>query len=398
LNELRVAMIIQAYLPRIGGAERQLAALAPLLQAEGCDVHVITRRFPGLAPFELINDVPVHRLPIPGPKFVASGSFTLSAMPLLKRIRPHILHAHELLSPSTTAVAAKRAFGIPVVAKVLRGGLLGDIAKLKRKFLGQRRMRLFRKYIDAFIVISREIDEELAEFGISNSSRRAIPNGVDTLRFQPVSSDKKSDLRRLLYLPDAPIVVYSGRLVAEKRLDLLIDIWPKIRKVHKDAFLLILGEGETERMLKERQTCGMEFRGAVADVVPYLQSADLFVLPSSTEGLSNALLEALACGICSVATSVGGTRDVIIHGENGWLVPAEQPAHLMEAILMLLSDSELRRNLGQAGRNQILQNYSLSSVASQLVSLYREIGGPQEFFPAKNQLLEPNLCTTFRES
>jgi hypothetical protein len=120
-------MIIQAYYPHVGGAEQQLMALVPLLQARGVEINILTRRYPGLNSFEIIGGAPVHRLPIPGPKAVASTIFTLSALPLLARLRPHLIHAHELLSPTTTAVAAKRLFGIPVVAKVLRGGTLGDI-------------------------------------------------------------------------------------------------------------------------------------------------------------------------------------------------------------------------------------------------------------------------------
>jgi glycosyltransferase involved in cell wall biosynthesis len=103
-NKIRVAMIIQSYHPRVGGAERQLAALAPLLQAQGVDVHILTRRYAGLKSFEVIDGIPVHRLPIPGSRPVASLSFSLSAQPLLYRLKPNLVHAHELLSPTTTAV------------------------------------------------------------------------------------------------------------------------------------------------------------------------------------------------------------------------------------------------------------------------------------------------------
>jgi glycosyltransferase involved in cell wall biosynthesis len=159
-------MIIQAYHPHVGGAERQLMALVPLLQARGVEINILTRRYPGLKPFEMIGGAPVHRLPIPGPKPVASTAFTLAALPLLARLRPHVIHAHELLSPTTTAVAAKRLYNTPVVAKVLRGGVLGDIDKLQKKPLGQRRLATFRRQVDAFITISQEIDDELAALGV----------------------------------------------------------------------------------------------------------------------------------------------------------------------------------------------------------------------------------------
>jgi len=176
-QRLHVAMIIQAYLPLLGGAERQLAALAPLLSDQGVDISVITRRYPELKEFEWVDGVPVYRLPVPGPKPVASLAFSLAALPLLQRLRPDVIHAHELLSPTTTAVTAKRRFHIPVVAKVLRGGVLGDLAKLERKPFGRKRMQTFKQQVDRFIVISQEIDAELASGGWLRRSGFLFPTG-----------------------------------------------------------------------------------------------------------------------------------------------------------------------------------------------------------------------------
>ena len=165
-SPLRVAMIIQGYHPRVGGAERQLAAVAPRLQARGLDVHVLTRRYPGLAAEETVNGVPVHRLPIPGPKRVGSLVFLAAALLKLRQLRPQIIHAHELLSPTTTALAARRLWKTPVVAKVLRGGAVGDLAKLRRNSLSASRLCPLQTQVDRFIVVSREIDRELEAAGI----------------------------------------------------------------------------------------------------------------------------------------------------------------------------------------------------------------------------------------
>ncbi|MCB0208056.1 MAG: glycosyltransferase family 4 protein [Anaerolineae bacterium] len=372
-DTLRTAMIIQAYHPHIGGAERQLAALAPLLHNQGVDVQVLTRRYPGLAPFEQIDGVPVHRLPIPGPKPMASFSFTMTALPLLRQLKPDVIHAHELLSPTTTAVTAKRLFRVPVVAKVLRGGVLGDVAKLKSKPLGSNRISSFRKHVDAFITISHEIDEELAELGIGQERRPFIPNGVDTERFKPLPSAARKVLRQNLSLPDVPIVIFTGRLAAEKRVDQLVALWPEVRAVQPDALLLVLGTGEEETALKKAAGDGVRFEGRVDDVVPYLQAADLFVLPSATEGLSNALLEALSSGMATVATKVGGAPDVIDHQRSGWLVPPDQPAALQEAIITLLSQPDCRTELGRRGRDYIVSKYALPVIAERLRTLYERV-------------------------
>lgn len=370
---LHVAMMIQAYLPLLGGAERQLAALAPLLKNQGVDVSVITRRYPGLPAFEVIDDVPVYRLPVPGPKPVASLSFSLAALPLLGRLRPDVIHAHELLSPTTTAVTAKRRFGIPVVAKVLRGGVLGDLAKLERKFLGRKRMQTFKQQVDSFIIISQEIDAELAAWGVTPERRVFIPNGVDTQRFAPVQLPQKERLRQELGLGEGETAVYAGRLVAEKCVDQLIGLWPQVREIYSRAQLLVLGSGPEEQKLAQLAGEGVHFLGNVPDVAPYLQAADLFILPSATEGLSNAMLEALATGLPVITTRVGGAPDIITHQKSGWLVAPHQPDEWLEAILTLFTLAEKRHDLGRQGRQKVAATYGLAATAEKLVGLYGRV-------------------------
>lgn len=382
MSDLRVAMIIQAYLPHVGGAERQLAALAPLLQVQGVDVHVITRRFRGLSAYEMMNGVPVHRIPVPGPKPLAALSFTAASLPLLHRLKPDVIHAHELLSPLTTAVAAKILFRVPVVAKVLRGGTLGDMEKISRSSLGRLRINWYKRNVNSFITISQEIDQELQQAGVNVEKRFHVPNGVDTRKFMPVSQLQKLGLRRVLSLPDGPVVVYSGRLAPEKNVDQLLNIWPVIKRLHKNATLLILGEGEKEADLKRRSSDGVRFEGRVENVVLYLQASDLFVLPSSTEGLSNAMLEAMACGLPVIATHVGGAPDLIRHGHSGWLIPAGNQRYLREGLLTLLADPDRCRFMGYEARKWIVKHYSLSAVAHQLVELYHNVAHRPALLPS----------------
>ncbi len=169
-------------------------------------------------------------------------------------MKPDIIHAHELLSPTTTAVAAKRLLGTPVVAKVLRGGVLGDIAKLQRSRSGLKRLAIFKEYVDAFVVISREIDAELAGLGIPVIRRFFNPNGVDTRRFLPLSLPEREKLRIKLGFSTGPIVVFTGRLSAEKRTDRLIKLWPSVRAIHPHAYLLIWGQAKR----KMRSRCKLE--------------------------------------------------------------------------------------------------------------------------------------------
>lgn len=376
----RVAMLIQKYYPHVGGAERQVQRLAPLLQARGFDVCVITRHAEGLPSEEMIDGVPVYRVPARGPKAVAALSYIFSTVRLLSKLHPDLIHAHEILSPASTAVFAKFLFGVPVIVKILRGGILGDIYKIKRRPLGLQRFHVLSRNIDAFVVISQEIDQELAELQVPPEKRAFISNGVDTEVFAPLSDAEKQNVRTGLdLLPGALLVVYLGRLTGEKRVDHLLRIWPAIRAACPQAELIVVGTGDEEISLRAQAAslAGVRFTGAVDDAMRYLQAADLFVLPSATEGLSNSMLEALSTGLPVLATSVGGTPDVITHNVNGYLIPPDDVPALQNSLLQLLADGELRARLGREARQRILNNFSLESVAARLETLYHHVMSSQ---------------------
>ena len=370
----RVAMIIQRYLPHMGGAERQIHQLAPRLSALGYEIHVLTRHEKGLLRYEVIDGVPIHRLPSIGPKALASATFTAAALLELKRLDPHLGHAHEILTPARVALFSKRIINRPIVLKLLRGGDLGDIYKLKRRPFWRTYFEGLKRSLDAFIVISQEIDAELSALGVPKEKRVLLPNGVDTERSIPISEDQKIKLRAQLSLPSqATIVAYAGRLVPEKRVDHLLKIWNNIRSKYYDACLLIVGGGEEEQRLRKMLVEGVQFTGQVREAVPYLQAADLFVLPSSTEGLSNSMLEAMSCGLPVLATTVGGAPDVIRHHENGYLIPPDDVESLQRGLETLLGDRTLRFTLGSNARARILADFSLDSVARRLAALYARL-------------------------
>lgn len=370
----RVAMLIQRYLPHVGGAERQLQQLAPRLRDLGFDVHIITRREPGLLAFETIDDVPVHRMPSVGPKPLAATTFTTAALTTLKELQPDVVHAHEILTPAAIAIQSKKVNNHPVVVKLLRGGMRGDIYKLKRRPFWKSYLNSLMRSVDGFVTISREIDWELQALGVDLQKRFFVPNGVDTARYLPASEEHRQTLRASLSLPPlARIVIYAGRLVPEKRIDSLLKVWDQIRAQHVDAHLLILGNGAEGSRLRAMAGSGVQFAGQVDDAAPYLQSADLFVLPSSTEGLSNSMLEAMSCGLPVLATTVGGAPDVIEQDVHGCLIAPEDVDSLQAGLDALLSDQDRRFRLGAAARARIISDFSLDSVADRLSALYSRL-------------------------
>lgn len=374
-DTLHVAMIIQGYFPRIGGAERQLAALAPFLAAEGVAISVLTRRYAGFKPFEMIDNVPVHRLPIPGPVPTAALVFTAAAIPLLWRLKPNLVHAHEMFSPATTAIAAKQALGLPYAVTAHRSGPLGDVLRMQQRPFGKGRLERITKTADAFFTISHEIDQEFEQIlGIEAQRRHYVPNGVDPEKYHPVSAEAKTALRRELNLPtEGTITLYAGRLSEEKRVRYLVETWPTIRAKHPDASLLILGQGPEEASLKAKTSDGVIFGGAVHNVPPYLQAADVFVLPSIAEGFSVAMLEAMASELAVVITDVGGARDAIDDGVHGLVIPPDDQPALEQALLAVLGDQASRQRMGQAARQRVQQEFALSVIAKQLRGLYEGV-------------------------
>lgn len=374
---MRVAMITHGYAPRIGGAERQLGAVAPVLQSHGVDVSILTRRLPHTPAFELIDGVPVYRFPIPGPKPLAALTFILTVLPAIKKLAPDILHAHEFISPATSAWLAHRVYNIPFILTAHLSGPQGDVQRMRRKFLGKARLSLFRKEASAFVSISSEIDAELEGMGVPDFKRRSIGNGVDTHRFTPVESLEKQRMRAQLGLPDqALLAVFVGRLVPIKRLDILLGIWPRVLEKHPEAILLIAGSGPLEDELRAAAEEGVRFLGSQEDILPVLKASDLFLLPSDAEGLPVALLEAMSCGLPSVVTRVGGIPDVVTSHQDGILVPAGSPDAFLQAVLLLLDNPDMRGLIGKNARKRIIQKYSVEDMATRLIELYQQIIHP----------------------
>ena len=380
MKPLRVATVIHGYFPRVGGAETQLRALVPHLQAQGIEMTILTRRYdPKLPAFQKVDGISVYRLPAPGHKIVASLLFTITSFFRLLRLRPQLIHAHEFISPATVALLAERWMKNPIVVTSHRSGEIGDVQKMQRKKSGALRLEALRKQVSKFVVISDEIWDELLGIGVDPEKLINITNGVDTERFTPPSADKKLALRTQVKItPDAQLVIFTGRLVPEKRLDLLISLWPALREKHPKAELMIVGEGVEEARLKAMAGEGIRFMGSTNDVLPFLQMADIFVLPSIAEGLSVALLEAMSCGLAPLLTDVGGAREVVHHQKNGWIVPPDDPDALLVGLQTLFDDEKMLLKRGQAARQRVVAEFSIQIAAKKLSNLYFTLAGRKE--------------------
>ncbi len=371
---MRVAVISLYYPPTLSGVSTLLINTAPHFTAAGIDLHIITPRLIDQPAPEAAPGTTLHRLASARVGQYASKRFVFDAVQRLRELRPNVLHTYELLQPTTIGLIAKTLWRIPLVAtSITSGELLGDIARMRRAKLGRYRLNALRNQLDHFIGLSRTIDREAESIGIPAERRSVIPSSIDTTRFTPVSAQCRSDLRRQLNLPDAPIVIYTGRLSPEKRLKNLIAVWPQIRAIQPEAVLLLVGSGPEEDHLRAMAGVGVIFIQSTLQVEWYLQTANVFVLPSIAEGMSLSLVEAMATGLPVVITGVGGAQEAIEHGQSGWIVPPDDSSALKDSILNLLGNPDQSAAFGLRARETAIAKFSIESCVQKLLQVYERV-------------------------
>lgn len=380
-----VAMIINVFYPSIGGAQTHTLRACQQLQQLGVPVLVVTRYHPGLARYEEIDGVPTYRVGLPSKlKALAAISYIWGALWVLfsQRRRYSVLHCHQMVSPMTIGIMARLLLRKPVVINPHRSGPIGDVGilTLRRPVTGRLRFAAARRWGDAFISIAREIHDELRGVGIAEDKIWDISNGVSLEHFKPLTSEERATLRETLSLPAGRLVVFTGRLSHAKGLDVLLDAWPQVVAAVPDAQLVLVGAGTIQPDLEaQAQARGVanqvHFIGGRSDVAPYLQAADSFVLPSRTEGLPVSLLEAMACALPCVATTVGGNVEVLSDGVSGRLVPSEDVGALAQAMIESLTDPAAAGWAEQA-RQHIIRHRSLRAVAERYIEMYTALVTP----------------------
>lgn len=373
-----VAMILHDFYPSIGGAQTHTLALSRALRARGVDVMAVTRPHPGTPAYEEVQGIPTYRVGIRGGRTVAGLSYLIAGFAILarERHRYQILHCHQMISPMTLALMARALPGKRLVINPHGRGPCGDVAKLTRlrPLTGKLRVAAALRWGDAFVAIAREIHDELRTMGAPEERIWDIVNGVDVDRFAPASPDERMNLRRRLGLPDGRLVVFVGRLTIAKALDVLLNAWAQRDATLADAHLVIVGDGELRAdLVRQAHALGIEqsvvFTGGTNDASAYLRCCDAFVLPSRTEGMPVALLEAMACGLPCVATRVGGSAEVIEDGIGGRLVAPEDAGALARALAEALATPVW----GTHARQRIQDRYAIDTVAQRYVTMYERL-------------------------
>lgn len=289
----------------------------------------------------------------------------------LAAFEPEIVHASFALGPLDWALPAVcRELDVPLVATVHvaldhRPSLPGRVADWVYRAYGPT-----LRACDRVIVMSERQAGRVRALGVDPERIAILPHGVDVDRYHPGPSTFKAGLG------DRLLATFLGRIDAEKNVGLLLQAWQQLAPPHR-GHLAIAGDGYLRRPLEARyrhlpHTQWLGFIAEEAARIDLLRGTDLFVLPSSVEGLSLALLEAMACGAVPLVTDVGADGEVAA-GVGEVLDPSGLGQTLEPAMAQLLAQPEELARLGRLARRRIEERYSQVTNMARLQGLYREV-------------------------
>lgn len=432
IHKPRIYVTITTFFPLVGGAETQTLAQCQRLLETGHDVHIFTFHHKDSWPAEeSVKGVPVKRvaglflgrrekLPRPVRQLlyllaIFAMSWTiwrhrkdfdvLQVCQFSVLVLPLAIVCRLARKPMTVVVisaGADKATKTRKAAKLLAGPLDpnapwlrvdgktwidGDLYGLKQAgTLVVNCTRTILKQVGAVvIVLSSRMRRYLQENNFNLPGTQLVPNGVDVARFQP-TVENESKKR-------AQTVVCVSNARYEKGLDVLLQAWRLVHQRQPEAKLVIVGDGPMQEQLEQMADAlkisqSVEFAGLRNDVPDQLHRGLISVLPSRWEGMSNALLEAMASGLACVATRVSGSEDVIQHGVNGLLVDVENYEEMAQALITLLQDPALTQKYGAEARITIEQGYTLEHTLSRYTSIYQRLTTSEEHSDDKLMLQE----------
>lgn len=352
---------------RAGGAEQQARLQAEELVRRGHDVVVLCPSAPGVAP-GAINGVAVVRLR--RARGQRLGRFTyllhLAGWVFLRGPRFEIVHVHMANLQADVVVLASRMRRVRVHVKVANSGIHGETRRLAQVAKLTRWYGL--RHADAIQALSEESATEVERIGVSLDRVVRIPNGV---RLPTLPRERHAAKRALGLHEETGVVLYAGRFARYKGLADLLEAWRIVRT--QGWQLVLVGENASDDPFGEiPDQRGVLVRPWASSVQQYLDAADVFVLPSHSEGMSNALLEAMASGLAVVSSDTGAAREMIEDGRSGLIHATGAVDELAACLQRVISDDELRALLA-AGARERAKAFSVESVVDQLEAVYQRL-------------------------
>ena len=368
--------------------------LSKTLKALGHHVTVVAPHAPGALRQELLDGLDVRRFRYFIPRYQrlcyeggipanlrrswlariqVPPFFIAELVTLLSQARHKfdIIHAHSVIPHGWIAGFAKRLTN----AKLLISAHGSDVFSFNSPAL-KSISRFALRRADAITANSAASADVI--WSLSGIHPTVIPMGVDLAAFSP----RKTNVSHHNVAKDfgRPLILFVGRLIEEKGLSYLIKAMPRLLEAKPEAALLVVGDGpQREEASELAANLGMasrvQFLGAVPNksIAPYFWMADAVAVPSLWEGLGVVLLESAAAGVPAVASAVGGIPDIIEHEKSGLLVPPGDSDALADALVRLTSNPKVSKQLGEAAKSFVKQNFSWDVVARKFDCLYKRL-------------------------
>ncbi len=316
---------------------------------------------------------------------------------LIATHRPDIVHTHNP-KPGVLGRIAARHMHVPIVVNTVHGLYAQPTDPLRRRLPVFGIERAAAMFSDAELVQNPEDVALLRSLGVPSERVHLLGNGIDLARFSPNAGRSRmarAIRHKLGIAPSTPVVGMVGRLVWEKGYR---EFFGAIRALRaegdQDFAVVVVGPDEVgkagavdQAAIDDMRAHGVHFLGSRNDVEVILAALDVFVLPSHREGFPRAAMEASAMGVPVVASDIRGCRQVVAHGETGFLVPARNELVLAGALSRLLHDRPLRQKLGAAARARALREFDQARVIARTLAVYRsqlELLGRERPQPARS--------------
>ncbi|MEI6788668.1 MAG: glycosyltransferase family 4 protein [bacterium] len=396
----QICLLTDSYYPVVGGGEAHARLMCGEFRRLGVPVFVLTGHKVATSPaFETVDEVPVYRVPPAGYPRMGKYLMVFSSFWRLIRMRHDydVIYVCGIRTLGLIAVMIALLLGKRCVLRAeSRGELSGAFIWEKpdgrvNSFVKCMAMvpillrNLILKRADSFLSIAAVIRDEYESCGIPHEKIADIPNGIDVMRFSPVAAEARAALRRKLGLPEGRLFAYTGKLNRGKGLEFLVRVWKDWSPHHPDCKFLLIGSGAMQFLSCEKELrdfveqnamqSSMLFAGSVSNVQEYLQASDFFVFPSESEALPLALLEALASGLPTLASDIGGCQAIVTDGHDGQLVPVNDVAAWVAGLNTLIGDPARVAEWSRAGRETVVKKFSMTHVAEQHLALFRVLEG-----------------------
>lgn len=354
-----------------GGLERDISKFARYVAPYGIAAHVACFRGGG-ARWSEVEAAGIPTLRIPFTSFWSPSVLT-AANALRRYIADYdirILHAFDAVT-DLFCVPVGRVLGIRTLA-----------SQLWRRSTLPRSTQLLLSVVDrianGLFVNSYAVARELTtDWGVPEKRIHVCHNGFEPAEFHT------SGRQRPPLLAGASVVIGTVAVLREeKNLALLLDAFLPVHAIDPNAILLIVGDGPMKpHLLRQAERLGLGhrclFREATPNPADWMRAIDVFVLCSRSESFPNALLEAMACGCCPVASRVGGTSELVRHGETGLLFDSGETGQLTESLSRLATDPDFRSGLAKAAAQFVHEHLTMNIAAERLSDIYRQLLGKE---------------------